>query len=154
MQERKYYFQDSGSLNKAWIGLLFMGILIFLIFLLLKSLYKILWIASPVLIIATLIIDRQVIFRYLRMVKRLISRNFLTGLILVILSILVFPFLSVGMLANAILNRKIRSKAKEFGQVSPHEEFSAYEEMDIDLPKVKETEKEYDILFRDQNGAK
>jgi len=153
MQERKYYFQDLGSMKNAWIGLLFMGIFIFLVFLLLKSLYKILWIASPVLIIATLIIDRQVILRFLRMVGRVVKRNILTGVLLILLSALVFPFLSVGMLINAVLNKKIKGRAKDFGKAKAQEEFTEYEEMDISNLKDNEAEKEYDILFKQKDSA-
>jgi Na+-transporting methylmalonyl-CoA/oxaloacetate decarboxylase gamma subunit len=153
MQERRYYFQESGGMNKAWVGLLIMGVFIFLVFLLLKSLYKILWIASPVIIIATLFIDRQVIMRFLRMIGRVFSRNPLTGVVLIILSILVFPFLSVGMLINAILNRKIKAKAKDFGYSRPQETFTEYEEMEINRPADVKAEKEYDILFKDKDSG-
>lgn len=153
MQERRYYFQDSGGMNKAWLGLLIMGVFIFLVFLLLRSLYKILWIASPVIIIATLLIDRQIILRFLRMVGRVFKRNPLTGVVLIILSIVIFPFLSVGMLVNAILNRKIKSRAKEFGYSRPEETFTEYEEMEIKRPEEVEAEKEYDILFKDKESG-
>ncbi len=148
MQERRYYFQDSGGMNKAWIGFVVMGLVVFLVFWLLSSLYKIFWYASPVFIIATLIIDRQVVLRYLRMVGRVFRRNALTGILLIVLSIFVFPFLSAGMLVNAILNRKLKAKAKEYGYRPANEGFTDYEEMDITEKPQSSPEKEYDVLFR------
>jgi hypothetical protein len=124
------------------IGLL-IGILIMIgLFRLANFLFQILYYLSPVLLVATLIIDHKVVVNYVKWVVKLVKRNLLAGLAIILVSVLGFPVLTAFLLSKALFKKKVKS-ATEAWERETKGEFIEFEELDsepLELPKVKEKE--------------
>ena len=128
------------STTETIMGLIFMAAIVWFIFFLFKSIYSILALAAPFLIIAALVINRKVVLSYGKMVLGLLQKN-TTGVLAVLLTIFAFPFVAAILLALAIMNKKADTiiegeRLKRDGIPTDFRELSS-------APK-----KEYDELFK------
>lgn len=89
-------------------GIVFLVLILFALFFIVKGIFKILTIVSPILFIAALIINYRTVVNYAKFVLSLLQRSPLTGILAIILSIIGFPVLSGVLLGKAILDRKVR----------------------------------------------
>jgi len=122
-----------------------------IIFLVIRGLWKLLYFAAPVLIILALIINYRTILNYLKFILGLLHRNVLSGIIMILISVIGFPFLSGLLFGKAILDRKMNKlvrahKANEEGEMVDYEEVIRPERedslnlrpMEKQKPEVKE----------------
>lgn len=129
------------STTETIMGLIFMAAIVWFIFFLFKSIYSILALAAPFLIIAAMVINRKVVLSYGKMVLGLLQKNTITGVLAVLLTIFAFPFVAAILLALAIMNKKADTiiegeRLKRDGIPTDFRELSS-------APK-----KEYDELFK------
>jgi hypothetical protein len=133
------------------------GILV-LLFFILRGLFKLLYVAAPVLIILALIINYRTILNYFRFILGLLHRNPLTGIIAILLSVVGFPILSGVLFGKSILDRKVRRleqahAANEQGEVVDYEEVIRPDREDtlkmppLEKPKPEPKENPYKDLF-------
>jgi len=127
MNENRYSFFESRQ--NGWYGLVIMAVLLVLLFFLVKSLFKILYFLSPLLVVLTLIFDYRVFIRYFNMLVRMFRRNWVFGLALVVLTIVGFPLVAGGLCFNAFMNWRIKRARKRYGIHHTQEKgkFSEYE---------------------------
>ncbi len=113
-------------------------------------------VVAPILLIATFIIDRSVIFNYVKWIGSTLKSNPLLGIGAILFTIfgymLVFPFL----FGKAVLKKKFKQAQQQYenerdGELIDFEELESKpnREKPLDLPKLKkqETGTEYDRLF-------
>jgi hypothetical protein len=123
------------------------GVLV-LIFFILRGLFKLLYIAAPVLIILALIINYRTILNYFRFILGLLHRNPLSGIIAIVLSVVGFPILSGVLFGKAILDRKVKRlqqahEANEQGEMVDYEEVIRPEREDtLKMPPLEKQKSE------------
>jgi hypothetical protein len=113
-------------------------------------------VVAPILLIAAFIIDRSVIFNYVKWIGSTLKSNPLLGIGAILFTIfgymLVFPFL----FGKAVLKKKFKQAQQQYenernGELIEFEELESKpsREKPLDLPKLKkqETGTEYDRLF-------
>ncbi len=93
------------------IGLLLIGGLIYGVIKITQLVVSLLYSVSPILLIATLIIDISVIKDYFAMLGRLLRNNTPVGVIALLLSAVFYPFPITYLFLKAIMKRKIRKNA-------------------------------------------
>jgi hypothetical protein len=121
-----------------------------------KGVFWLLTWLSPVLLVATLVIDYQVVVDYLKMLWNMILRTPIMGILAAILSVLGFPIVVVFLFGRAWFGYYIRKKQREQAaffqkfkeQKEQQEEFVSYEEVidnrldESDITPTFEPEKE------------
>ncbi len=122
-----------------------------------RFIFNILWWVSPLMLLATLIIDYKVITGYVKWVFSKLRTNIIFGLGMILLTVIAFPIVSAFLLGKAVFKQKVK-KAKEEYDVRTKGEFAEFEELDsepierIELPPSPKAEKrkmpnEYDDMF-------
>ena len=138
--KRKIDVNPFNSISTIIMIVVFLFALIYLV----KGIFWILSFVAPLLLIATLIIDREVIFSYGRMILNLLKRNPLMGIGAAILTFLAFPVVAAFLFSKALFKRKINQIQEEM-TTKREGEFADFEEMDskpLELPQMEKREKE------------
>lgn len=135
--------------------ILIMVLVLFVLFYAVKGLFTILSFVAPVLLIATLIIDRKVIFDYVKFIGKLLKENTLVGILGVILTILGWHVVSGFLFAKAIMKRSL-NKAINNMEKKVNPDFTEYEEVlededFLELPKKVEVVKNKTTQDNDYN---
>lgn len=161
MQTRRVYYSSGNGGPFSSIGAIIFLVLFFLgLFFLARGIFYILSWLSPVLLIATLIMDYKVVTNYLQWVLSLFRTNVVFAIGMVLLTIFGFPIVTGYLFGKAILKRKIKKVQAEY-ETRTQGQFVEYEEVDtqpyepIELPKIKEPQKEnpknqYDQFFEEE----
>ena len=120
------------------------------------GIFKILTVAAPFLLIATLIIDYTVVLNYGKWLWNLLQKNPLMGIGGILLTFFGFPIIAGFLLGKALLYRKV-GKIKDELDIKQNGEFADYEEVDdgpqirMELPEIKKTkppkDDQYDQFF-------
>lgn len=167
MSNRNYQYKFGGPFN--WIIAI---VAIVLVLFLITQLVKILWWLAaalmPILLIATLIINRNVVFDFVKSIGNLYKTSILTGIIVTVLTVVAFPFVTLFLFGKAMLFRKIDKFKKEaeaenenkFGEYIQYEEVDSFTKLlneqkkqeqkiriEIDPPKEDKTNNPYDKLW-------
>ena len=167
MSNKNYQYRFGGPLN--WIIAI---VAIMLVFFLITQLVKILWWLAaalmPILLIATLIINRNVVFDFVKSIGRLYKTNLPMGIIATILTVVGSPFVVLFLFGKAMLVRKIDKFKKEaevenenkFGEYIQYEEVDSFTKLlneqkkqeqkiriEIDPPKEDRNNNPYDKLW-------
>jgi len=144
------------------VGVIIGFILILVLFyFLLKGLYTLLSWISPFLLIGALILDYRVVLDFGKYVLRLLKENTAIGILIVVLCILGFPFLTGLLFFRAFTGRFIKNYLKK-AEEAAKPKFSDYEEVEnndstkeeyLVLPKAdrkveNKKDSEYDELFK------
>lgn len=91
-----------------------MAVLFFLVlFYLTKIVFKILWFISPLLFIASLIIDHTVFLGYAKWLGGMVKRNPLMGIGAIVLSALLFPLTASFLFGKALFRKKVKDARQE-----------------------------------------
>jgi hypothetical protein len=97
----------------------------------LRGLYKILFWASPVLLIVALFINWRAVMDTLKNWLRKMETNPVGGLFSAALAVLLFPFFSLYLFVKALGYNKIEQRQREFEQTHrAEEEFVEFEELE------------------------
>jgi len=150
--------QGFGIRLNGIMGFIFMIAFLAVVFLVIRGLWKLLYFAAPVLIILALIINYRTVLNYLKFVFGLLHRNVLSGIMMILLSVVGFPFLSGILFGKSILDRKVRKlqeahHEREQGELVDYEEVIKPEREDnLNLPplekqKTEAKENPYKDLF-------
>jgi len=151
---KTYHYSSGKSYWERLVGsILFMGILI-LLFYLFFQLYKLLWYAVPVLIIALLVLDAKILTAHLKNIKDQIASNFLAGTAGAVVNLLGLPFVLIGLILKSWIFKKFNKINQDAMQSTDQDGFISYEEVDSyskPLPekrlKKQEADHRYDDLF-------
>lgn len=120
------------------------------------GIFKILTVAAPFLLIATLIIDYKIVLGYGKWLWNLLLKNPLMGIGGILLTFFGFPIIAGFLLVKALLYRKVNKIKEEFdtqqnGELIDYEEIDDEPQIRMELPEVKKTRQrkddEYDQFF-------
>jgi predicted membrane protein len=129
----------------SWLGLIIIFGIIFLLFIIIRSLYKLFFILAPVFILLSLILDYRVIAKFGIVLYNLLKHKTSLGILAVIFTLLGLPFVAAAMFFNSFMNfrTKIRNKSKYTQYIELE---AKKEEFELkDKPEVKV--KSYEDLF-------
>ena len=164
MQRQQQY---SGNPFRSIMGIVFLVLAIMAIFWIARSIFAILSYLTPVLLIATLIIDHNVIVNYAKWIGGLLKNNLLYGIGAIIFTLVASPIVAVYLFGKAMLKRQIRKmqtvaeeqqrgKPTDYEEVAEEVEFELQDEDEIiplEIPKttrrLREERNSYDDLFND-----
>ncbi len=107
-----FNFKTYGTKN-SWLGLVLVIFVIIIIYLVLRSLYKLLFVLAPVFVILSLLLDYRVIVKFGIVIYELLRYKTLWGIIAVIFSIVGFPFLSAALFFNSFMNFRTKKRDKK-----------------------------------------
>ena len=160
--------QNPNPFSSLMSLLMFFGVLS-LIFIILYGFVKILYLAAPILLIITLIINYRVVSDYLMNIFETFKTDILMGVVKVVFNVLCYPFVIGYLFIKALFYRKMGNMRKQFeNQINQSQstQYADYEEISteinsektdvkpeepfiLDLPKPKEKNKNnpYDNLF-------
>lgn len=139
-KEKNFKVDIKGNPLSIIIGLLIFIIIMVGLFTLTRFIFTLLYYISPILIVATAIIDHKVIVGYFKWLVGLYKREPLMAAGATLLSIFGFPVLSAFLLGKALLNRRIRSVEAQIKQQKA-DQFIDYEEIEstkLELPKFED----------------
>ena len=166
-------FRTGGNSNNPFGSILslliFVGILVFLFFVV-TSFVKLLYLVAPVLLIATLLINYRVVADYVTGVFDTFRTDVLFGVVKVLFSVFCYPFVIGWLFAKAMFYRKVNTLKKDMEQqmgtmsnTTNDTQYAEYEELSsdldinakpekpiiLDLPKPKDkTRDDFDQLFK------
>lgn len=145
-----------------WVMLVLGVVAVWLLLKIVGIAFQLLAFVAPVLLIAAIVIKRQVVIDYVKWLFNSVKKNAIMGIVFIVLSVLAFPFVSAYLLLKAINYDRFESfknQGSEFlggMKTSTSEEYTDFEVLDekpLELPvkeKVQEKIKEdrsYDDLF-------
>ena len=146
-------FKFDGILGIILLVAFFIGIFFFL-----KGVFYILQWVAPLLLIAAFFIDRSVIINYGKWLISLVKSNPLTGIGVILLSLLGYMVVCPYLFAKALFKKKIKEVKQEF-EKKREGEFVDYEEISsqpnkgetLELPRLERMERkqrnDYDEMF-------
>ncbi|MBK7406851.1 MAG: hypothetical protein IPL49_12695 [Saprospirales bacterium] len=148
MENRKE-FQIKGN---TWGAILVLVIAFIAVFFIAKSIFWLLSLVAPVLLIAAVIIDYKVLTNYINWLVSLAKRNLLVGLGAIALSIIGYPVVFALLLGRALMNRKLKQIEKQQqvhrdGELVDFEELESQAPPPLELPK-EEPEAGYEDMFK------
>lgn len=149
--------------------LIFVGVLV-LLFFMVTSFVKLLYLVAPVLLIATLLINYRLVADYVLGVFETFKTDVLFGVVKVLFSVFCYPFVIGWLFAKAMFFRKVNQLHKDMNQqmgslnqTHDNTQMADYEEISsdiitkesaekpiiIELPKPKDKLRDdYDQLFK------
>lgn len=151
-------FQFGGKNNNPFnsiVGILTAILFFIALFWFMKFLFNLLWILLPFILIATAIIDYKVILGYAGWVGRLFRSNWVSGLLVTLLTGIAAPVVSLFLLGKALLKKKVKTIQDDVER-QREGEFVSYEEVEteilelpqIEAPEVKKDDSGYDEMFK------
>lgn len=114
------------------VGIIIAVVVFYLLFKLASFVFSIIWWAAPFLFLASLVIDHKIFTEYVNSVYGLFKRNWMVGLAAGVLSVVLFPLVSVYLLGKALFKRKMK-QAREDMETRRHGELIDYEEIDSEI---------------------
>lgn len=161
--------QSSSSPFRSIMGIVFVILAIAVLYYVVTGILKILSFLTPVLFIATLIIDHKVVINYGKWIGGLLKNKLPYGIGAIILSVLGAPVLALYLFGKAMLKRQARKmktnvEEQRRGKTTEYEEVVEEEEIEFDLkdeeqiipleiPKttrrLRDERNSYDDLFND-----
>ncbi len=154
--QRNPFNNNQGSPVNTIVGVVILVLgLLFLLFLA-RFIFRILWMISPLLLVAALIVDYKGVINYGKWIVALFKRDTIIGVVASILTVFGFPLVAGFLLGKGLFKKRAR-KMQEEQKRRREGEFVDFEELDskpLDLPelerrkeKKKDTGSEYDDLF-------
>lgn len=149
--------QNTSPLLKTIVGVIAIVAVIWLIFQVISGLYSLLWYIGPILLIATFIMNKSVIFNYVKWIGKLFKTSPIAGAGAGFLSFVGFPFVSAFLFGKAFLLKKLNVAAGPTAR--KEEEFTEFEEVEsetiekLDLDEIEEFD-EFETLERPEPEAR
>lgn len=141
---REFNFRSYNNPN-SWLGVIIITAVIIVIFLILKSIYKLFFILAPVFIALSVILDYRVIAKFGILLYNLLRHKTSLGIVAVIFTLLGLPFVAAAMFFNSFMNfrTKLLNK-KSYTDYVEIEDKKNEDKLDLDSEiKVKS----YEDLF-------
>ena len=153
-QQNFFYQVSNRGPGGILLPLLFVAGFLFVAYYLIRGLLTILSVLAPFLLIATLIVDRQVILDYVQFIGTLLRERLLVGIIAIVLSVVAFPILCGVLFGRALIRRNLRGSRMEQREA----DYVEYTEVDddedfLELPEQQPRRRDdgnrsdYDQLF-------
>ncbi len=132
--------QQGGSFNLV-IGVVMLVVAVMALWFVFKSVFALLAWLAPVLLIITLVLDRSVVFDYVKGMGNRLKNDTLMGVAQLAGTFFFFPLVSAFLFGKAMLLRKV-GKIKGQMETEKEGEFAEYEELEddevLDLKDVEE----------------
>ncbi|MBI1225817.1 MAG: hypothetical protein GC192_11320 [Bacteroidetes bacterium] len=150
------YRKTSGFRFDGITGVLILVAFLVAMYFIVKGMLIVLAIAAPLMLIATLIIDRSVVINYVKWIGSTLKSNPLLGVGAILFTIFGYMFVFPFLFGKAILKKKFKDAKQQYenrtqGELVDFEEIESKpsREKPLDLPKIKQPAKkgEYDQLF-------
>lgn len=138
-ESRKPSFSVNGIVG-LFVAILFLVGLFYLA----KFVFNILYMLSPIMLIATLIIDHRVVTGFLKSIGQLFRRSPFMGIAAVLFTVFLFPLVAAYLLARALLTRKVKQVQEQYIRERDGE-LVDFEEI-VDEPKLKLSDEEARLL--------
>lgn len=126
-------FKTGGSNNNplGFLGpLLILALFFAAIFFIAKGLFWLLARVGPVLLLITLIIDYKVVVNYLKYLWRMLKERTIVGLLLVLITVVGFPFICAYLFFKALGKRSLKRMQNEEERMDT--QFTDYEDVTED----------------------
>lgn len=130
-----YKNSSGGGFFSALLGFLFLVAFLVGLFYMASLVFKLLYFLGPLILIAVLIIDRTVLFEYLRWLRTLFKQRILQGILVSVLSVLGYPMLSTFLLLRAVMRKKVRSIQEDFARKAAGD-LADFEELETRKPST------------------
>lgn len=168
MQERRAYrfggFGTEGPRRSPFnFGGILIGIVVLImLFVVARFVFRLLYFIAPFLLIATAIMDYRTITGYGKWLLSLLRRNTLLGIGAIVLTVIGFPVVSVGLFGKALFTRRLRQAKRAYEAEQQRPAIGEYVEFEdipsersLRLPKIEKREEpprpkknnEYDQFF-------
>ncbi|MCB0569555.1 MAG: hypothetical protein KDC66_07325 [Phaeodactylibacter sp.] len=150
-----------GNPFSSFFGIIFIVLFLVGLYFLARFIFTILYYLSPILLIATLIVDYKVVVRYVQWLIALVRQNPLMGAGSIALSVLGFPVLAAFLLGKALFKKRVKQaqadaiRSRE-GEFVDFEELEMPDDVDAELPRVEPQPRQkpdttpYDDFFKEQ----
>ena len=142
-------FKVGGNPNNPFGSIVSLLILIgvfVLLFFMVSGFIKLLYIVAPVLLIATLLINYNLVADYVIGIFQTFRTDILFGIVKVLFTVLCYPFVIGWLFAKAMFYRKMTKLQKDLEQqmdglneTAQNTQFTEYEEISSDLNTAKPT---------------
>ena len=129
--------------TNTWVGLIALVFIFIAVYFIASSIFRLLAWLSPILLIATAIIDYKVIVNYVKWVIDLTKKNTPLGIGAIVLSIIGYPVLFGFLFGRALLNRRIK-QAKSAATSAEEGEYVDFEELEtkkLELPPLEKQQR-------------
>lgn len=146
---------NTGGPFNSIVGILMVVGVILAIYYISSLVFKLLYFISPVLLVATLIIDYKVVVNFGKWLISLIKRNTVLGIGATLLSLVAYPITSVFLLGSALFKRKVNQVRTNY-QMQKEGELVDFEEIEsrpskLELPdlekRAQQKDNGYEQLF-------
>lgn len=147
--ERMYRtYSTMRSTNPIVLLLVALGVLFFVFWFLKAVVFRIFYIAAPVLFIAALVLNYRVVLGYGKWLLDTLKNNLLMGVVATALSIVCYPFVAAFLAFRAyqLRGETFRSKRKKQGH---YIKYSEVEEDFLDISEEKEKQEEIKKQYGD-----
>ncbi len=152
-------FKVEGNPFSSIFGIIFIVLFLLGLYFIARFVFTILYYLSPILLIATLILDYRVVVGYIQWLIGLTKKNPLMGIGAIALSVLGFPVLAAFLLGKALLKKRVKQAEAE-ARKAREGEYVEFEELDmedepVELPEVeprpgrKQDTNQYDDFFKE-----
>ena len=158
------YNRQESSPFGGIISLVFLVLFFIALYYIAKAVFTILYWATPILFIITLILDYKVVVNYGKWLIGLTKRNPLLGIVGILLSIGLYPVVAFFLFGKAVFKKKVKeaqTRYEEAQGITKEGEYTEYEDVTeaevkeprLELPPLQKQEKpkdkgnEYDSLF-------
>lgn len=120
------------------VSIVMLALLVMGIYFVIKGVFWVLYWIFPALLIATLIIDRQVIIDYVMWIVNAVKKkNWVLFLGATFMTVIAFPLVAAFLFGKAMLKRKVKQVTKRFEQPTQGE-FVEFEEIPEEEPEILE----------------
>lgn len=125
------------------MGIVFLVLAVMAIFWIAKGIFTILSYLTPVLLIATLIIDHNIIINYAKWIGSLLKNKLPYGIGAILFTVIASPVVAVYLFGKAMLKRQVRKmqatvEEKQRGKTTEYEEVVEEDEIEFDLKDEEE----------------
>jgi hypothetical protein len=146
---------NSESPFSSIMGVLIVVGIIFGIYYISTLFFKLLYFLSPVLLLATLVIDYKVVVNFGKWVLNLFKKNPIMGIGATVLTLLAYPVVIAFLFGKALFKKQVKQAQKEYtkareGELVDFEELESKPKK-LELPELEKKQKgnDYEQLFED-----
>ena len=155
MTSYRYESNNNGGPFNSILGILIMVGIIFGIYYISTLFFRLLYFLSPILLVATLIIDYKVVLNFGKWLINLTKRNLLMGVGAILLTLLAYPVVSAFLFGKALFKKRVKQAQQAFenqrqGELVDFEEIES-KPTKLELPELEKKQKgnDYEQLFED-----
>ncbi len=130
---------NGDNMTRSITGVVVMIVFFIGLFIIARFILKLLYLLSPLMFIAAIALDYKTVLGYGQWLINLVKRNTASGVLAIVASLLLFPFVSAYLLGKAWLSKKTKG-AREEQRRFREGDLIDYEEMDsrpLEFPEME-----------------